>query len=567
MGGLPPISSQTSQSRFSQALGAHLMQPGTTRIAWQVWAVWFAIFALYSAFLPRDAGYDIAHYHLHNGWSALNGRMGQDLAPADFHSFVNPVHSMLVWWLIERLPGPIVMALLSPIHSAVLPVLYALGARIMARLELKFDPLVLLIFAMTGYLALGHTLMHASVGNDHWGVLAFLIALVLAIRPPDETINARALLFGSIALGAAVGIKLTNAVYVPGYALFVLVLAPNWTDRAKSAALCAVAGLLGAALLGGWWAWTMWEMFGNPIYPNLSSAFGSSPFSPNDAFRDERYLPANIWDLFLRPFVFSFDTSLIYEFGLIDLRFLVGYLAVACAVAWMIRIAVTDKNWPTGTRLIAALCGGYLATFLFWSEVFSILRYANALWIIGPLLALTITVWAAPRVAQWPRFMPVAILACLALIVSTSASPTRRVAWASWDEPYAWTKLPPEADINGAAILFSAHFPAAFNAPAFEQAAWLSHADSQYWSKPALKNYRPQIEARLAAHQGPVFAVMFWGQTSDSDDLHRMAGEYGYRADESTCMPMQTSFDIDEMHWVLCPLETESAPNTTDTAP
>ncbi|MEL6857430.1 MAG: hypothetical protein AAFO74_03530 [Pseudomonadota bacterium] len=554
MAGLPGMSSLGLQRGHSHALKFQWVRPGSLQIAWQVWAVWVAVFALYSAFLPRDAGYDIAHYHLQNGWSALHGRLDQDLAPADFHSFVNPVHSMLVWSLIERLPGPIVMALLSPIHAFILPVLYALGARVLERLEINLDPLVLMLVAATGYLALGNTLMHASVGNDHWGVLAFLIALVLLIGERGQGPTWKNLALGSLILGAAVGMKVTNSVYVPGYAIAVMVLSPSWTDRFKASAICAGAGVLGIALLGGWWAWTMWEMFGNPVYPNLSVAFGSSPLSPDEAFRDERYLPVNIFDLFARPFFFSFDTSLIYEFALVDLRFLVGYLAVAFALGWMARTALRGAAWPKGTRLVAALSAGFLASFVVWSELFSIMRYANALWIIGPLLALLITLWAVPRLAQSPRLVLISLAACLALVFTTSQSPSRRVVWTAWDEPYVWTELPSEADIAGAAILFSAHYPTAFNAPALRDAAWFTHADSQAWSKPGLKNYRPQIAARLAAHQGPVYAVMFWGQSSDADDLHRMASDYGYTARPEACLRLRTSFDLDAMHWALCPL-------------
>ena len=555
MGGLPANSTLRYRRGGLRSFKLQIVKPGTYDVAWKIWAIWIAVFAVYSALLPRDAGYDIAHYHLHNGWSALNGRLGQDLAPADFHSFVNPVHSMLVWWLIERLPGPLVMAVLSPIHALILPVLYLLGARSLERLNAKLDPLWLAVFAATGYLALGNTLMHASVGNDHWGVLAFLIALLLLMPKAGLAVSWRRLALGSLILGAAVGMKLTNAVYIPGYAVAALTLAPTWQSRAKAVLICALAGMTGLVLLGGWWAWTMWEMFGNPIYPNLSSAFGISPFSPDEAFRDERYLPANVLDMLIRPLLFSFDTSLIYEYALTDLRFLVGYCAALFAFVWMARAAILGKDLPSGTRLIAALCGGFIATFSVWSEIFSIMRYANALWIIGPLLALLVAIWSRPRLIQWPRFSLVALAACMALIFTTSQSPTRRVAWLAWDEPYAWTQLPAEADIRGAAILFSAHYPSAFNAPAFQDAAWLAHADSQYWSKPALKNYTPQIAERLAAEDRPTFAVMFFGQDSDIEDLQRMASDYGYTAKLEDCLPMRSAFDIERMHWALCRLQ------------
>lgn len=99
------------------------------RVDWKVWAAWFVGFAVLSAVFPRDAHFDVSHYHLQNGWSLLEGRLLQDMAPAGLHSFLNPIHSAFIWFLVDNLPGPLVVALLSPIHAAILPVTYAFGAR------------------------------------------------------------------------------------------------------------------------------------------------------------------------------------------------------------------------------------------------------------------------------------------------------------------------------------------------------------------------------------------------------------------------------------------------------
>lgn len=70
-----------------------------------VFGLWVIGFGLISALYPRDISYDVVHYQIHNGWSFLNDRSGVDFAPAEMHSFLNPIWQVFVWFLIESFPG------------------------------------------------------------------------------------------------------------------------------------------------------------------------------------------------------------------------------------------------------------------------------------------------------------------------------------------------------------------------------------------------------------------------------------------------------------------------------
>ena len=90
-------------------------------VNWKLWALWLGLFFVVSAAFPRDAHFDIAHYHLHNGWSILEGRINRDMAPAELHSFLNPLHSAFIWLLVDHLPGPLVNGLLGLIQGLLFP--------------------------------------------------------------------------------------------------------------------------------------------------------------------------------------------------------------------------------------------------------------------------------------------------------------------------------------------------------------------------------------------------------------------------------------------------------------
>lgn len=541
---------------LSGSAHAQMSAPGIDayRVDWKVWAAWFVGFAVLSAVFPRDAHFDVSHYHLHNGWSLLEGRLLQDMAPAGLHSFLNPVHSAFIWFLVDNLPGPLVVALLSPIHAAILPVTYAFGARALVALNVAAPKPLVGLCAVTGFFALPSVLLVASLGNDPWGSLAFLLALTLLLDPERERPSLKALATGAFLIGAMTGLKLTNAIFIPGFAMFALILVSSWQARFRAAAVCAAAGLAGIILFGGWWALVMWDMFGNPVYPNLNAVFGDSPLGPDAPFRDERYLPNGLWEIPIRPILFSLDGKLIFEYDVVDYRFLVGYLATLGALGFMAWRQMRSRIALPGSRLVLALCGSFLVTFVVWAAMFSILRYAMALWVIVPMMLLILGAWAWPEKLQLAQARYVLLGICGVLLLTLELPEWRRVAWASPMEPYTWAELPESVDVTDGIIVFSAYYPTAFTAPAFEDAAWLTHADTRTWSKPALENYRPLIHQRIAETDNPIFAVLFHGQGSDADDLERMAAEVGATSDYSQCAPLKTGFDNPPTHWFVCPL-------------
>jgi hypothetical protein len=287
--------------------------------------------------------------------------------------------------------------------------------------------------------------------------------------------------------------------------------------------------------------------------------FPSAPFGPDESFRDERFLPTGLFDLFIRPFAFAVNGALIYEFESADPKFLALYLVILAGVGYSAVHRLRQKIWPRQTKLVMSLSAGVLSIFLVWSSVFSIIRYALALWVIAPVLLVVWSCWMMPERARLPRFQLILIVICVALFATTGPSHVRRVAWSSWTEPYVWVERPESIDLSGSVVVFATQFPTAFLAPAFGDAAWLTHADSPPWSKPALANYRPMVREKLLASGAPMYVAMFWGQGSDEADLQRVAAEFDKRADVAQCHRLTTSFDIktadDDMYWVLCPVE------------
>lgn len=503
-------------------------------------------FGIASTLLPRDASFDVVHYHLHNGWSALEGRDGTDLAPAEMHSFLNPGWQIFVWLLIDMLPGRLVAFILGGLQALLLPVLYALTRRLLVRLGAAPTLMLCFSIALAGFSAEAQYGLFASVRNDALSALVFLAALTLLIPEHREGPDLKALALASAMVGAIIGLKLTNGVYGVGFAVAAIIAMPNWRARLPGMATCAVAGGTALVLFGGPWAWMLYQTFGNPVFPQLNGLF-DAPLGPDYAFRDERYLPGGVTEAILRPFLFLFDGSLINEHDFFDPRLQIGYIA---SVAFLIYAAAAR---PARSRPLVALTAAALATLLIWSQMFSIARYVAALWLMGPVILAAGVAALRPSVLGHKAASYLTLALCAGLMAMTQPSELRRAPWSSLTERYVDATIP-KKPYGDAIIVYAGGYPGAFLAPYFPESVRHTHLVPQDWSAPALANYRQGIRTALRSTAGPVYAVIVDTEGHLSETEVRLQQMEGMAINKAACEAIATNFASSEARWLLCPL-------------
>ena len=535
-------------------------------LAWGPWLIWVFFFAVVSAFMPRDASFDVAHYHLHNGWSALNGRLQQDLAPAEMHSFLNPTFNVAVWWLIERLSGPAVSAVLGAVQALILPVLYYLARSAFRSCHMGNAERAALVCAIVGFVSVPVLATMASLRNDTLGALAFCCALLMLIREDGKPASLRSFALAAFLVGSAAGLKLTNLVYVPGLSVFVLFATPNMSMRLKAVMVCALGGFAGIALTGGWWMAHLYSEFGNPVFPLLNDYF-HAPLGPVDVSRDIRYLPTTFLEAVLKPITGAFDLSQINEDDGRDLRLAAFYIGAATIAILSLLSTQRSTKVP---RPICALALACLTFLFFWVWQFSIMRYATAAFLLGPIMLVLAWHLSPLKNLSAPTGKPVLYGLAVVMVFTTGPEAVRRVSWSSPSEPYLVVERPEEFAFNGAGIIMAGRFPTAFTSPAFSDADWIAHGDVQPWSRPFLENYRPKIRAQIASSTSSLFVVICaQKEPGNADDLSeptenivntaegtvaRLGLDYPVTGDAANCRPLKTNFDTEQTHWVVCPL-------------
>jgi len=389
--------------------------------------------AVISVLRGQDANWDLRNYHLYNGWAALNGRLGVDLAAAGLQSWINPTLDIPYAWLAL---GP--FASHPRLLAAFMGLWYgALVAVILGIAFVLYQPLPerrWLAIAAAAALASSGAAVFSQIGTTfdeiQTATLVLLSVLFLARELEARAADPRSLslLPAGALLGAAAGLKITCAIYAPAAALALLAVVPvhRWP---AALGFMVLGGIAGFSLTGGWWASKLYEIYGNPVFPFFNGVF-HSPWYPPINRVDHRFLPRTIWqDLFYPFFWLTKKKMLVAEYGFRDGRIPIAYVLIVTIGLLALLAGCSRKEWfrpkiSLPQRFVLAFA---VISYLSWLCTTSILRYAipvevSATLLIPCLLAVLLQPGPGPgRKGFWTACVTAGSLALLVL--------TRYPAW------------------------------------------------------------------------------------------------------------------------------------------
>ncbi|MEL8054847.1 MAG: hypothetical protein AAGK66_01715 [Pseudomonadota bacterium] len=529
----------------------------------RMWVLWVLIYSVYSTLMPREHGYDVGHYYIQTGWAALNDRFATDLAASEMHSFLNPVWNAGLWFLIDTLPGRAVAFILGSLQALGLPALYYFTKRLLLRVSGQADPLIVLGASVLGYISAIQALYTGSLVTDGFyaTVMIGTFALVMPIR--DNTPSLKVLAIASGLIGLSVGLKLTNVLYALYFAVFVLILMPDWPSRIKGGAICAVTGLAAILLTGGYWAWLLYQEFGNPVFPYYNQIF-LSPQGPEGGFRDPRFLPNSSLEVLWRPFLFLLDERMNLARPFYDPRFVFTYVAMFAGLFAVWRYA-RDRS-THANRTLLALSVSSIVTYFIWALMFSIERYLTVFWLIGPSISLAVALFVFPNLFRISAGRIGLLASAVILVLVTSAPDVRRVQWQGWSEPYVYAEIVDPEKYDGAIVAFTGDYPTSFLAPFLPETATFTSLVSPEWSRPALDNYRPRIYDLIRSTDRPLYVALIDLQDNFDLTVQRILDVETVEVETELCERVETSFNRENEVWYLCParvLAASSAENTS----
>jgi hypothetical protein len=241
-------------------------------------------------------------------------------------------------------------------------------------------------------------------------------------------------------MGAAVGLKLTNATYAASLLAAVVTACPR--DRIiRTVLVFGLAGVAGFLITAGWWMAMLWHHYQNPFFPYFNSVFqsrwleGVPDFISSGTGADINFLPGSVLEALMYPVKWatidleafnrrelSEYTSSEYYFR--DARVLVALLLAVMWVALRLsRIRKFDRVRLSDKQIFLTVFAG--ASFSLWMGLFAIQRYLIPLEALSGVIIMILIMSLVPR-----RGVALGVFAGIS------------IALLAWTRPAAYGEIP-----------------------------------------------------------------------------------------------------------------------------
>ncbi|WP_217497464.1 glycosyltransferase 87 family protein [Trinickia violacea] len=350
------------------------------------------LFGLISLWLGQDSNWDLGNYHRYNAFALLDGKVGIDLAPAGMQSYFNPLLDVPYYLMTKYWPAPLVGFVMGVVHGLTFVLVLGIAKAVCSELRDEDRYRVPLFLAAAGVLTVNFLSGLGNSMGDDTTALFVLASMLTVVRQWGElgvwpSRAVRAMVVAGMLVGAGAGLKLTNATYAVALCASLYVVSGSLWTRIRIAFVFGVGVLLGMAVTGGYWFWTMWHTFGNPLFPQFGSTF-PNPLASAGGVADTSWLPKNVRETLLWPFIISLNSL---RAGQVRLHQIVWPVAYVLFVWWAIKalISVSRREAPArsapspspGAYVLACVAIG----FVVWMKLFSIFRYIVAIEVLTPL--------------------------------------------------------------------------------------------------------------------------------------------------------------------------------------
>lgn len=527
---------------FAPRAYARVITP-TPSLDWLLWLLGPLCFGLLALTLGQDANWDLRNYHYYNAYAFLHGRLDYDVAPAQVANFYNPLLHVPFYYLVTALPPRGVAFVLGAVQGLNLPLLYMISKRMVKAATPWRAKVLAASIALLGVLSAGNISELGTAFGDNVLSLLLLLALwfVVAGQPSLSgrwpAAAAIALAAGVLA-GMATGLKQPAAMYALGLGLGLFGLPLPGGRRLALVIAFGIGGLVGLACTGGFWLYTMWTLYGNPLFPYFNQVFHSPMASAAD-YRDLRFLPQGLSEWLFFPLVFLFDSRHTAEVAFRDLRlpllYCLGLILALGRFPSLFKVPLPGQGQDDGAAARRYLLLAGVISYLAWLKMFAIYRYLLTLEMLAPLgIWLLITHLVRDR-------RRVAVLAgtCAVLLVVTLVPPDwGRVAFG---DNYFGVTPPVLADPDHTLVLMTGVEPTAYLIPSFPTAVRFLRIQSYFTGPSSTPNgFDRRMQGLITAHQGPMYVLCRGGEQPTALSVLRA---YGLAAQDDDCQAMTSHID------------------------
>jgi Dolichyl-phosphate-mannose-protein mannosyltransferase len=502
------------------------------------------------AFGP-DTNWDLLYYHLYAPWAYLHNRYLYDIGPAQAQGFLNPIADLLFYGLtsssLNEIPR-IVAFIMGAVHGINAVLIFAIASYVLCPLQLWERLTLRAVALLMGVSGAGFMSLLGTTTNDLINsifMLGSLLAIVKVAERASEQGAWRGFVWSGLLAGIGIALKYTAAVFLPGLGLIAVIAAIRSKNASGLIAFCVAATLsfLGVA---GHHLLTLWQTFGNPIFPYLNHIFRSPYYEPI-WLGDPRFVPHNLLQLIAYPFYWAkTNIYVVTERPFRDWRCAIAYIAIAiglivCAMRHLSLIRRPDGS-NAETRGLGLVFIFVVVSYVFWELGFGIYRYAVALEMLTGVVTIGVLIW----LFEQPRLRVVIAM----VLLMTASTTTVYLDWGhgSYGNRYVDVRVP-QLPANSI-VLIATWEAVAFFIPFAEPTARYLGIENNYLEISQNNKLAAEVK-RLMQTPGPPKFVLSVGEF-DGGKLNKLLGNFGQRLGASPCQPIWSN--LDEQALSLCPV-------------
>ncbi|MER8372094.1 GtrA family protein [Mesorhizobium sp. M1406] len=463
-------------------------------------AMWLAPFlgGVIALLLGQDSNWDLLNYHFYNPYALLDGRIGTDLAAAQFQSYFNPLLDLPYYAMVAHAPAMVAGFVMGAFHGLNFVLLLCI-VRLVLGSSGKPNDATSILLSLVGCMGPAFLSELGNTMGDNTTAVFVLCALALIMWRLRQIVEAGwpgviSAAAGGLLMGAGVGLKLTNAVYAVALCLALLSLPAPWLRRPVLAFAFGLGVFAGVATTSGYWFVTMLQAFGNPLFPQFNAWFGA-PLAAPITIVDARWLPKSISEALLFPFAMVTNANRVGE---LPMRPFVWPVLWLLMVLWIGAI-VMRKSSPVLSapeRLVVLFVS---LAFVIWMAIFSIYRYAVPMEMLAPLV-----VWIVMHKLLSGDMAKRVAAVTLALVATSAVADSRSWGHEAWDTR-AFGVVVPDLPLSGTILLVAEEAPNGWMAPFFPPEMAAVGLGTNFPEGPA---YSVRVHQIIEQAGGKAWAVM-----------------------------------------------------------
>jgi hypothetical protein len=399
---------------------------------------------------------------------------------------------------------------------------------------------------LMGVTGAGFISLLGTSSNDLTSALFILASLFCLLKVADRGEGSR--IWPSFALagvwaGLGIGLKFTHAIYAPGLGV-VLILAALSHRSIRAVFTYGFAAAIPFAAVTAHHMLTLWNDFRNPFFPYLNQIFHSPWFEPT-VIRDDRFIPATLWDYLAFPFYWvKVHTYVVVELPFRDWRAAIAYVALVAGM-----LAFAAALWRHGRRGLLRQTHGLGLVYVFvivsyfsWARGFGYYRYAMPLEMLSGVVTVGALIWLVQR-PQWRVRIGVTVLA----IATATTIP---IDWGrrGYDGHYVHVEVPPLPP--DAVVLVATWDPVAYFIPYAEPRAQYVGIENNYLELSQHNILAEAVKRVMRAPGRPKYILNV--NELDTAKWNGMLAQFGLQLGPQPCEPIHSNLEVHKLS--LCRL-------------